>query len=110
MHALPYHDTVGTGPAAYGWPTVAFPTPQPLTVQYPYPHQRGWCKQEQDAGVPSHTRNRQHPTFSNPRAFNNNLGRTRAVDARSGAPMEQSRGVQSATERIRAADEQRTWE
>ncbi|KAK8961147.1 AP2-like ethylene-responsive transcription factor BBM2 [Platanthera guangdongensis] len=49
-----YSDTFSAAAAGYGWPTIAFQQPQPLSIYYPYPHQRGWpCKQEHDAMVPA---------------------------------------------------------
>lgn len=37
----------------HGWPTIAFPPVQALSMHYPYGQQRGWCKQEHDT-ISSH--------------------------------------------------------
>ncbi|XP_042509617.1 AP2-like ethylene-responsive transcription factor BBM2 [Macadamia integrifolia] len=45
----------------HGWPTIAFPQAQPLTMYSSYgSHQRGWCKQEQDPVLNAHSYNDLH--------------------------------------------------
>ncbi|KAI0511549.1 hypothetical protein KFK09_012179 [Dendrobium nobile] len=50
-----YSGSISDASAGFGWPSISFqqPQPNPLSICYPFAHQKGWCKQEQDPFVPA---------------------------------------------------------